>query len=120
MREPPAADVAPPSAGVSPLAGADLAGADLAGADLTGADLTFANLDGATLAGARLVGAALSLASLRGADLRGADLTATVPPRFRLGGAVYDFDTVWPDGFDPERAGAVRVSRRARPERPPG
>ncbi len=36
--------------------------------------------------------------SLKGANLTGADLT----------GALYDDKTVWPDGFDPDKAGAKR------------
>ena len=41
----------------------------------------------------------LSMANLRGADLTGVDLTS----------AKYDDATIWPDGFDPEAAGAVLV-----------
>jgi uncharacterized protein YjbI with pentapeptide repeats len=38
------------------------------------------------------------------ADLRGADLRYA-----NLHGATYNADTKWPEGFDPEAAGAVLV-----------
>lgn len=85
---------------------ANLAGADLRGADLGGALLSEANLRGADLSGANLVDADLSEANLCAADLSGADLFGA-----DLSGARYDSLTVWPDGVDPEAAGAVRVSR---------
>ena len=61
-----------------------LAGIDLSGANLTGANLNVANLQGANLSGANLSGAF-------------------------LGGATYNDATVWPDGFNPTAAGAVKV-----------
>jgi uncharacterized protein YjbI with pentapeptide repeats len=109
------------------LAGADLVVADLrkatlweanlGGAKLSGADFSAATLNGANLVGAYLsedlyggdflVGASLRGAALRGADLRGANLGASA-----LGEASYDDDTTWPDGFDPEAAGARHFGRR--------
>lgn len=61
------------------LVGADLRSADLRGADLRGANLSDANLEGA--------------------DMSGADLYATQ----------YNSGTKWPEGFDPEAAGAILV-----------
>ena len=92
------------------LSGADLFDADLAGADLRNADLSDAllseaNLRAADLSGANLVGADLSDADLCGADLQGADLTGA-----DLTCARYDSLTLWPEGVDPDLAGAVRVS----------
>lgn len=84
------------------LKAANLTGAKLAAADLSGADLRDALLDGADLAGASLAKADLRLTSLIGANLAGADLT----------GALYDGKTVWPDGFDPEKAGAVKAPQK--------
>jgi uncharacterized protein YjbI with pentapeptide repeats len=48
-----------------------------------------------------LAGVDLSGADLRGIDLSGADLQNA-----GLEGAIYDDDTRWPDGFDPDRHGA--------------
>lgn len=81
------------------LTGADLAGADLDRADLGGAPLDGANLEGAQLTGARLDGAMLDGANLRNAMLSGASLD----------GAQYTADTAWPEDFDPDAAGAVRI-----------
>jgi len=91
--------------GGADLFDADLAGADLRGADLGGAFLSEANLTRADLSGANLVGADLSAANLCGADLRETDLI-----RADLSGARYDGRTVWPEGFDPQSAGAVQVA----------
>jgi hypothetical protein len=49
------------------------------------------------------------IADLDGADLRGATLTATHLEATNLTGARYDAHTRWPSGFDPEKAGAVRM-----------
>ncbi len=72
----------------------DLRGADLSEANLRGADLSYANLHSADLSGANLSGAYLPGAKLESADLRGAR---------------YSLNTTWPDGFDPQAAGAVLV-----------
>ena len=79
------------------LHGANLSEANLRGADLSWADLREANLAGADLSEAHLYGVDLRGASLREADLRSANLS----------GARYDANTQWPEGFDPEAAGAV-------------
>lgn len=104
------------------LSGADLFAADLATADLRGADLGSAHLGSADLSGAdlsraNLFGTDLGWAELRGANLRGADLRRADLRGARLSGAdlteaVYDDETLWPEGFDPALAGAIR--RRAR------
>jgi hypothetical protein len=90
--------------GGTDLRGAVLRGADLRGTYLRGADLRGADLRDADLGGAYLRGADLGGAYLGGADLRGADLGGAV-----LRGARYDQLTLWPAGFDPVAAGAVRV-----------
>ena len=59
----------------------------------------------ADLSGANLVGADLSETNLCGADLRDANLI-----RVDLTGARYDSRTVWPEGFDPRAAGAIKVA----------
>jgi uncharacterized protein YjbI with pentapeptide repeats len=91
-----------------------LEGANLRGATLEGANLEEANIRGATLAGADLRGANLARANLaranleeanvRGATLAGADLF-----RANLKLASYDDATIWPDGFDPINAGAIKL-----------
>ncbi len=86
------------------LAHADLRGANLAEANLGGADLDSADLTGAALVGANLTGATLNYAGLVDANLTGAVLDDAT-----LTGARYAGGTVWPEGFDPEAAGAVRA-----------
>ena len=81
------------------LRGVNLSAADMSGRDLIGADLTGANLSGAVLSGAQLDGA-----NLRGTNLNNADLTNA-----SLIGAEYDANTRWPEGFNPDEAGAVFV-----------
>lgn len=76
------------------LRGAKLAQAILKEADLTNADLTDAALPGADLQSAKLQGAILT-----GADLTNANLK----------NALYDDRTHWPEGYDPQKAGALRV-----------
>jgi uncharacterized protein YjbI with pentapeptide repeats len=76
------------------LRGADLKGTDLSNADLTDADLGIDNVGGAT--------------QLQGAILTGAQLV-----RVRLGGAEYDDETRFPEGFDPAAAGMVYVGAAA-------
>jgi uncharacterized protein YjbI with pentapeptide repeats len=105
------------------LSGADLFAADLAAADLRGADLGEAHLGSADLSGAdlsraNLLGADLSWADLKGANLRGADLKRADLRGARLQGAdltnaIYDRYTLWPEGYDPDEAGAVRIPRKA-------
>lgn len=85
-------------------------------ANLEDADLTWAKMGGANLHKACLRRACLNDADLRDADLRGADLSgadiretnftnANIDDAI-FNGAKYDKDTTWPDGFNPEVAGA--------------
>ncbi len=62
-------------------------------ANLKGADLHKANLEGANLTDARL-------------EAEGGGLTDA-----NLEGATYDENTVWPEGFDPKKAGATNVDQ---------
>ena len=62
-------------------------------------DFTVSYLGGAELRGIFLDGADLFEENLVGSDLRGADFS----------GATYDRSTIWPRGFDPETAGAIRI-----------
>ena len=94
------------------LSGADLRMANLQGASLDGANLSDADLRSADLSGAKLWDANLSDANLQGANLTeaqlwGANLSDADLFLANLTGAKYGDDTTWPDGFDPETAGAV-------------
>jgi len=93
--------------GTTSLRDVDLSGADLRNACLAGADLTGAKLVGADLRGVSAVchvpgkqtclyGADLSEAKLAGADIKT---------------ALYDMETRFPRGFDPQKAGMVARRR---------
>ncbi|MBI1785067.1 pentapeptide repeat-containing protein [Candidatus Sumerlaeota bacterium] len=73
---------------------ADLRHALMLQADLNGADLGFSDLRAAQLAGADL-----RKTNLHGARMKGVYLLD----------AIYDRDTVWPEGFNPSHNGAVFV-----------
>ncbi|WP_164019885.1 NACHT domain-containing protein [Pyxidicoccus trucidator] len=102
------------------LAGAVMDGAVFVGANLDAAELTDASavhavFDGANLRGtlfgdSNLAGASFVGADLAGASLTGANLTGAVLERALLRGAFYDSNTQWPDGFDPDAAGALQVN----------
>ena len=87
----------------------DCRGASLAGADMSSTFLSAADLTEVDFRNANLRGADLNWANLRGADLRGADLTDAILSGALLNEAKYDTKTDWPEGFDPEVAGAVLV-----------
>ena len=99
------------------LFGADLTGATLVGGDLTesnlewttlkGADLDHAVLRGAELTNANLAGASLANADLSEANLCGANLQDTEIAGASFSAAVANKNTVWPDGFNPAKAGVV-------------
>jgi uncharacterized protein YjbI with pentapeptide repeats len=98
--------------GTTSLCDVDLSGADLRKACLEGADLTRAKLVGADLRG---VSAACHVPG-RQTCLYGADLSEA-----KLGGAdlkiaLYDMETRFPRGFDPQRAGMV-ARHRTKPRR---
>jgi uncharacterized protein YjbI with pentapeptide repeats len=100
------------------LYGADLTGAVLVNARMQGADLNFAMLTGANLVGARLEAFRGDI-QLRAVDglrygphggattMCGANLTGAA-----LVDAVYDENTRWPAGFNPERHGAEHPAGR--------
>jgi uncharacterized protein YjbI with pentapeptide repeats len=93
---------------------ANLKGTNLNGANLSQAYLAWAYLNEATLEGTNLSDADLAGASLQGTDLSeanlaGANLTRANLIGASLAGARYDSRTVWPEGFEPQDCGAVRV-----------
>lgn len=92
------------------LGGADLFHANLAGADLRGADLGAAFLSEANLRCADLSGSNLTRADLSEANLCGADLRDAILIEADLTHTRYDNHTVWPEDFDPQAAGAVKVT----------
>lgn len=73
-------------------------------ANLVGANLTRASLLSVNLQGADLTGADLTEAYLGGSDLRDAILTGA-----NLQGSKYNGKTQWPEGFDPQAAGAILI-----------
>jgi uncharacterized coiled-coil protein SlyX len=87
----------------------DLTGARLSGAGLRGAKLPQAHLQEADLRNADLTGAALPGADLRGAKLQGAILTGADLTNADLKDALYDDRTRWPEGYDPQKGGTLRV-----------
>lgn len=84
--------------------------ADFSSACLRGASLSNANLKGARLKKADLSNANLSNAYLRGASLAGADLSGASLHGVDLSFSISDWQTRWPRGFDPQKAGAFRSS----------
>ncbi|MHB8443620.1 MAG: pentapeptide repeat-containing protein [Acidithiobacillus ferrivorans] len=103
------------------LRGANFSGSDLSDASLQGCDLRAtvftnsnlshtvfykADLRGADLQRVTLVRNDFREAHLEGADLRGATIEDV---DFR---ATYDGSTQWPEGFDPDEAGGVRVDAK--------
>ena len=117
------------------LRGADLSGANLVGAQLGGAkydeetvfpdffnksglgmyllgpdaDLQRMDIDGFEFRGQDLSRANMAHANLVGADLRGADLSDANLEGTRLRSALYDDETRFPDGFEPDLRGGYAV-----------
>lgn len=78
--------------------------ADLSKANLTHTNLSWANLNGTNLQGANFDHTNLHEAKLHGADLRNADLSQA-----KLHEALYNETTLWPQGFDPDKHGAIQI-----------
>ena len=81
-------------------------GQDLSGHDLSEADLRHANLTGHDLSGANLTRTDLRDANLAGVNLSGANLSGATTR-----------DTVWPEGFSPEKT--KDAAKGAPTEEPP-
>ena len=85
---------------------ANLSKTDLSNANLRDANLTGADLTDVCLSEADLRRASLSRAELSGADLSGADLSKVSLTDVYLEGAVWNDNTVFPEGFEiPEKSG---------------
>ena len=93
----------------SNLEGASMQFINLAGSVLLDANMQDTNLKGAILQDAILDGANLNNANLYGADLRWARMKETKLDGAKLTNAIYDNNTVWPEGFDPISAGAFSI-----------
>lgn len=96
------------------LYGANLHEAGLRETNLKRANLEKAFLGGAilekaNLEGANLMGTFLRVVKLQGANLRGANLQEAKLERANLVAAKYDNSTIFPDGFDPEKAGMLKI-----------
>jgi hypothetical protein len=91
----------------SDLRAASFIGANLEGVIFYDADLRGANFSGSQVNKARFMTARLESADMRADGLDLADLRAT-----------YNAQTLWPDGFDPEKAGAVLVTGSDGAEKP--
>jgi uncharacterized protein YjbI with pentapeptide repeats len=86
---------------------ADVRGANFEGADLTETVFYGADCRGASFVNAKLCHANFTRAHVERANFAGADLTGAEV------GALYDAETVWPDGFDALAGGAVLVGAPA-------
>lgn len=107
------ADFRDVSAYNSPFSRADFTGArvskshfagDFSGAVFKKAHITDVQFNGADFTGADFSGAIVSGGMFAGAKFKGANLTGIT-----LDGVRYDCTTEWPDGFDPQAAGATQV-----------
>lgn len=86
--------------------------ANLDRSDLRGACLQYADLLGSILQNVDLRSANLRNARLEAVDFRGARLSGA-----DVNGSIYDSNTRWPEGFDPQKHGAVLG--RAHPDTSP-
>jgi Pentapeptide repeats (8 copies) len=107
------------------LPGVNLVWVELKGIDLRGADLSQSNLSGADLSGSdlsqntNLAFTDLSRADLRNTNLKGARLEGANLEGVQLEGAVYDENTKFPRGFDPQLVGGIpggSLAQKAEPK----
>ena len=88
----------------------NLSNANLRNADFSGVNLEFADLTNADLRDANFSRVNLHYANLTNSDLRGTDLREIkYNSNTDWTGAIYSVHTQWPEGFDPQAAGAVLV-----------
>lgn len=117
------------------FAGSDLSGSDLTGSDLYGSILLETNMSQCKMRGVDLRFSHLDVVSFRGADLCNArfsrdelggglvlhavDFTGANLEGADFSGAIYDMETVFPDGFDPKQRGLIKLDDWEREHRPP-
>lgn len=99
----------------SNISGSDIRFSDFTASNLSGANLSNVKAKGVVFYDAVLSNADLSGADLQGVDLRWTDLKGANLKNANLQGSIYDFNTVWPDGFDPEQAGAFLLGAKEKP-----
>jgi len=88
----------------------DLKGTNFEGAEIKSTDFRRTNLAEANLRDANFSRVNLQEANLTGADLRGTDLSEIKHnSHTKWTGAIYSVHTQWPEGFDPQAAGALLV-----------
>lgn len=87
------------------LQGADFTCSNLRSAVLDNADLTDADFGGADLQNASLAKSTLYGTILQRTDLRGANLSESELGNYYHGSPIYDKDTKFPEGYDPEQSG---------------
>ena len=98
----------------------DLSGANFEGARILCVSFGAANLSNANLRNADFSGVNLEFANLTGADLRGTNLRQIqYNENTDWTGAIYSVHTQWPEGFDPQAAGA-RLESQVPEENPDG
>ena len=90
------------------LMNAHLRRSRLENTQMRGSWLTGAVLDGANLSNADLSGADVAAASFRNCQLQSAILLVERIESANFDQAIFNDQTVWPEGFDPESAGAQR------------
>ncbi|MDB9397237.1 pentapeptide repeat-containing protein [Microcystis aeruginosa] len=97
---------------IANLAGADLFRANLRGANLRGANLHSAGLVEANLQSSDLAGAKLQMATLHRANLQDAKYTdaSTSPKLCESLSLSYPCPTGFPEGFNPESRGMVKIN----------
>lgn len=98
----------------SDFTGADLRSADLrktnmAGANLEGLKIQRINFEEANLKGANFTGAYFERAILRKADISGVNFTGAKLVATSFEGAIYDQNTIWPEGFDFSNLGLIKA-----------
>lgn len=93
----------------STITNGNFQGSDLRGANFRKADLTECGFYRSDLRGANLQGTQLAKTDFHAARLEGADLSDAIlkDPDLR---ATYDDSTKWPEGFDPDKYGAVKIT----------
>ena len=113
----------------------DLSDSDFSGSDLYGSILDETNMSQCKMLGVDLRFSFIEDVSFRGADLRNArfsrdelggglvlhaaDFTGANLDGADFSGAIYDAATIFPEGFDPEQRGMIKLEDWEREHRPP-
>ncbi len=87
----------------------NLMNSDFTGAKLKTTNFIMANCTEAIFIGADLTASGFTDSDFTRANLKGANLAETYLTEVDLKGAKYDLKTIFPDGFDPNKAGMILV-----------